>query len=147
MQEEGLTMEQALEAMRSVAVRLPSGLVDAQALVKLVRENVELLERIARPMKGQTIYDLVSEAVDVFYYALKAHHNRLLDAYDTMSVMLAAANVVHLNLNQLLLAFQAKYESRIRLGKHEEAELAAIRRDLPGLDAVITTTEGTGAGQ
>lgn len=115
-----------IEAARAIARRTPGGEFDAQALAKLAAEQAELEEEL-------DAHDAVgawTELADVAYYAAKAVIAGLLAADAAESVVAVAEQQCGLAAGAGLAAMQAKYASRLAIGKDDAAERAAVEQAL-----------------
>ncbi|MEI8167650.1 MAG: hypothetical protein WCG26_14805 [Chloroflexales bacterium] len=126
-----------LRAARTIAPQMPSGLDDPRSLDKLRGEQAELAEALA----ADDQLGAYTEVVDVLYYVGKALHNGLITEAEAEAAIQAALNVVNLPLARGLAALNAKYQSRIALGKDHAAERAAVAA------AVSEKRGGAGRGQ
>lgn len=107
-----------------VASKLPTGLIDPNSLMKMGREQEELIECIA----NSDLLGAIMEAADVMYYAHKAAHNGLCSERERDQAITVAARSVILTVDQLEQALVAKYGLRALPGnpKDDAKERVAV---------------------
>lgn len=115
-----------LDIVRSIAERLPTGVIDHECAKKLAMEMNELQDELSA---GRLI-DALTELADVCYYAYKSVLNDRMSLPEAEQLIASTESSCNVISGTAMRVMQAKYESRIRIGKNKDAEREAVRASL-----------------
>lgn len=120
-------MSKLIALVERIAPRLPTGLLDPQALTKLDAEVAEL----AVELEAGRIEDTYTELADVAYYAAKAVINNLIPAFTAAGIVAQAEAECGRGLGEAIVLMRVKYEEcRIVYGKDKDRERIFVAKQV-----------------
>lgn len=122
-------MKEQIEQIKAIASKLPTGLIDPEALNKAYKEETELREMIA---SGDEL-GAIMEAGDCIYYVIKAEANRLVTVQHLVEYIYSYSARVGLSTEVLLNCIIAKMSLRAKPDnpKNDKKERLAVQLVLP----------------